>query len=112
MLKNILPIESSYISQPPKYLIITVNMFRCINSNITKNMCPILLDMTIVLGLHTLSLQATIDHRSSSMYSGYYTTFINYCKTPYCHDSKITEFERIDKTNSSSIYVVIYKLIT
>ena len=32
-------------------------------------------------------------------------------KTFYCNDSKITEFEKIDTKNSSTDYVVMYKLI-
>ena len=30
----------------------------------------------------------------------------------YCNDSKITEFEMIDTKNSSTAYVLMYKLIT
>ena len=68
--------------------------------------------MTVVLGLHKFSLQATIDHDGPSMYSGHHTTSINCCKkTFYCNDSKITEFEMIDTKNSSTAYVVMYKLI-
>ena len=37
-------------------------------------------DMTVVLGLHKFSLQATIYHHGPSMYSGHYTAFINCCK--------------------------------
>ena len=38
---------------------------------------------------------------------------ISCCKrTFYCNDSKITEFETIDTKNSSTAYVVMYKLIT
>ena len=33
-------------------------------------------------------------------------------KQLYYNDSKITEFERIDNKNSSTAYVVMYKLIT
>ena len=69
--------------------------------------------MTAVPGLHKFSLQATIDHHGPSMYSGDYTASINSCKrTFYCNDSKITEFEMIDIKNSSTAYVVKYKLIT
>ena len=71
------------------------------------------MDMTVVLGLHKFSLQATIDHHGPSMYSGHYTASINCCKrTFYCNDSKITEFEMIDTKNSSTAYVLMYKLIT
>ena len=71
------------------------------------------MDMTVVLGLHKLSLQATIDHHGPSMYSGHYTASINYCKrTFYCNGSKITEFEMIDTKNSSTAYMVMYELIT
>ena len=66
----------------------------------------------VVLGLHKFSLQATINHHAPSMYSGHYTVSINCCKrTFYCNDSKITEFEMIDTKNSSTAYVVMYRLL-
>ena len=69
-------------------------------------------DMTVVLGLHKFSLQATIDHHGPSMCSGYYTASINCCKRTFYHnDSKMTEFEMIDTKNSSTAYVVMNKLI-
>ena len=106
-------VESNYVLQRPKYLIIVVNRFRYNNNNFTKNRCSIPMDMTVVLGLHKYSLQATIDHHGPSMYSGHYTASINCCKrTFYCNDSKITEFEIIDTKNSSTAYVVMYKFIT
>ena len=111
--KNIWHVESNYLLQPPKYLIIVFNRFRYINNNFTKDRCSIPMDMTIVLGLHKFNLQATIDHHGPSMYSGHYTASINCCKrTFYCNDSKIAEFETIDTKNSSTAYVVMYKLIT
>ena len=75
-----LRVESSYLLQPPKYLIIVVNRFRYINNNFTKDRCSIPMDMTVVLGLHKFSLQATIDHHGPSIYSGHYTASINCCK--------------------------------
>ena len=65
------------------------------------------MDMTVVLGLHKFSLQATIDHHGPSMYYGHYTASIN-C----CNDSKIMKCEMIDTKSSSTAYVVMYKLIT
>ena len=42
-----------------------------------------------------------------------YTTSVNCCnRTFYCNDNKITEIDMIDTKNSSTAYVVIYKLIT
>ena len=38
------------------------------------------LNITIMLGLHKFSLQATIHHHGPSMYCGHYTTSINCCK--------------------------------
>ena len=104
--------ESNYILQPPKHLVLVVDRFRYINNNFTKDRCSIPMDMIVVLGLYKFSLQATIDHHRPSMYSGHYTAIINcFKRTLYCNDSKITEFEMIDTTNSSTAYVVIYKLI-
>ena len=48
--KNARHIESSYILQPPKYLLLFVNRFRYINNNITKDRCPIPMDTTVRLG--------------------------------------------------------------
>ena len=75
--KNTRHIESSYILQPPKYLLLFVNRFRYINNNITKDRCPIPMDTTVRLGPLKFSLQATIDHHGPSIDSGHYTASIN-----------------------------------
>ena len=104
-------IESSYILQPPKYLLLFVNRFRYLNNNITKDRCPIPLDTTVKLGPLKFNLQATIDHHGPSIDSGHYTASINCCKkTFYCNDHKIMEFGITD-TNSSTAYIVLYKWI-
>ena len=106
-------VESNHILQPPNYLIIVVNRFRYINNQFAKDKCSIPMDMTVVLGYHKFSLQATIDHHGPSIYSGHYTTSVNCCnRTFYCNDNKIMEFDMINTKNSSTAYVVIYKLIT
>ena len=111
--KNTRHVESNYLLQPLWYLDIVFNRFRYINNNFTKDRCSIPTDMPVVLGLHKFSLQATIDHHGPSMYSGHYTASINYCKRTFCYnDSKITEFKMFDTKNSSTAYVVMYKLIT
>ena len=76
--KNTWLVESNYVLQPPKYLIIVVTRFRYINNNFTKDRCSIPMDMTV--GLHKFSLQVTIDHHGPSMYSGHYTTSLKCCK--------------------------------
>ena len=84
-----------------------------ISTTILPKTCSISMEMTVVLGLHKFSLQATIDHHGPSIYSGHYTALINCCKRAfYCNDSKITEFEMIDTKHSITAYVVMYKLIT
>ena len=111
--KNTWHVESNHILQPPNYLIIVVNRFRYIINQFAKDKCSIPMDMTVVLGYHKFSLQATIDHHGPSIYSGHYTTSVNCCnRTFYCNDNKITEFDMINTKNSSTAYVVIYKLIT
>ena len=79
-IKNTRHIESSYILQPPKYLLLFVNRFRYINNNITKYRCPIPMDTTVRLGPLKCSLQATIDHHGPSIDCGHYTASINCCK--------------------------------
>ena len=109
--KNTRHIESSYILQPPKYLLLFVNRFRYLNNNIIKDRCPIPLDATVMLGPLKFNLQATIDHHGPSIDSGHYTASISCCKkTFYCNDHKITEFGITDK-NSSTAYIVLYKWI-
>ena len=111
--KNTWHVESNHILQPPNYLIIVVNRFRYINNQLAKDKCSIPMDMTVVLGYHKFSLQATIDHHGPSIYSGHYTTSVNCCnRTFFCNDNKITEFDMINTKNSSTAYVVIYKLMT
>ena len=110
--KNTWHVESSYILQPPKYLLLFVNRFRYINNNVTKDRCSITMDTTVRLGPLKFSLWATIDHRGPSIHSGHYTASIN-CreKTFYCNDHTITEFGIIDSKNSSTAYVILYELI-
>ena len=109
--RNTRHIESSYILQPPKYLLLFVNRFRYLDNNIIKDRCPIPLDTTVMLGPLKFNLQATIDHHGPSIDSGHYTASINCCKkTFYCNDHKITEFGTTDK-NSSTAYIVLYKWI-
>ena len=104
--KNTWPVESSYILQPPKYLLLFVNRFRYINNNVTKDRCPIPMDTTIRFGPLKFSLWATIDHHGPSIHSGHYTASINCCKkTFYCNDHTIMELGIIDK-NSSTAYVI------
>ena len=68
--------------------------------------------MTTVLGTYKFSLEAAIYHHGPSMYSGRYTSSTNgYIKTIF-QRQQITEFEMIDTKNSSTAYVVMYKLIT
>ena len=78
--KNTWHVESSYILQPPKYLLLFVNRFIYINNNVTKDRCPIRMDTTVRLGPLKFSLQATIDHHGPSIRSGHYTASINCCK--------------------------------
>ena len=68
-------VESGYILQPLKYLLLFVNRFRNINNNVTKERNPIHMDTTV-----KFSLRATIDHHGPSIHSGHYTASINCCK--------------------------------
>ena len=78
--KNTWYVESHYNSQPPKYFIIANDRFKYINNDITKGKHFIPMDMTIMLGIHTFSLHATIDHQGPHMYSGHHTTSVNCCE--------------------------------
>ena len=111
--KNTWHVESSYILQPPKYMLIFVNRFRYINNNVTKDICSIPMDTTVKLGPLKYSLPATIDHHGPSIHSGHYTASINCCKKNpfYCNDHTITEFGITDHKNCSTAYVILYELI-
>ena len=78
--KNTRHVESSYILQPLKYLLIFFNRFRYININVTRDRCFIPIDTTIRFGPLKFSLRASIDHHGPSIHSGHYTTSINCCK--------------------------------
>ena len=76
--KNTWHVESSYILQPPKYLLFFVNRFRNINNDVTKYRCSIPMDTTVTLG--PLKFSPTIDHHGPSIHCGHYTASINCCK--------------------------------
>ena len=78
--KNTWHVDSSYILQPPKYLLLFVIRFRYINNNVTKGRCSISMATTVRLGHLKFSLRATIDHHGPSIHSGHYTASINCCK--------------------------------
>ena len=78
--KNTWHVESSYILQPPIYLLLFVNRFRYINNNVAKDRCSIPMDTTFRLGPLKFSLRATIDHHGPSIHSGHYNASINCCK--------------------------------
>ena len=110
--KNTLHVESSYILQPPKYLLLFVNPFRYINNNVSKDRCSMPMDTTVRLGPLKFSLRATKDHHGPSIHSGHYTaSSIVAKKTFYCNDHTITEFGIIDSKNSSAAYIILYEWI-
>ena len=105
-------VKSSYILQPPKYLLLFVNRFRYIINNVTRGRCSIPMDTTVTLGPLKFSLRATIDHHGPPIHSGHYTASIDCCiKTFYCNDHTITEFGIIDSKNSSTAYFILSELI-
>ena len=97
--KNTWPVESGYKLQPPKYLLLSVNLIRYINNNVTKDRCSILMDTTVMLGPLKFSLRGTIDHHEPSIHYGHYAASINCWKKNYCNDNTIVEFEIIDSKN-------------
>ena len=106
--KNTRHIESSYILQPPKYLLLFVNRLRYINNNITKDRCPIPMDTTVRLGPLKFSLPATIDHFGPSIDSGHYTASINCCKKhAIATITKLRSLELLIKT--PLLHILYYK---
>ena len=104
-------VESSYILQPPKYLLLFVNRFRYINDNVTKDRCSIPMDTTVRPVPLKFSLRATTDHHGPSIYSGHYTASINCCQTHSFTTITQLRFGVIDSKNSSTAYVTFYELI-
>ena len=110
--KNTWHVESSYILQPPKYLLLFFNRFRYINNNVTKDRCSIPMDTTVRLGPLKFSLRATIDHHGPSIHSGHYTASINCCKNSLLQRShNYGVWNYVDNKNSSTAYVILYELI-
>ena len=70
--KNTWHVESNYILQPPKCLLLIVNRFRYTNNNVTKNRGPIPMDTTVMLGPLKFSQRVTRDHHGPSIHSGPY----------------------------------------
>ena len=105
-------IELKQILQPPNYLIIIVNRITYSNNRITKNKSRMPLDLYIKLGPYKCSLQASVDHHGYSINSGHNTASINCCgKTFHCNDNKITECNITLTFNSSTAYILLYKLM-
>ena len=105
-------IESTQISQPPKYHTIIVNRITYSNNKITKNNGRMPLDLYIKLGPYKFSLQASVDHHGYAMNSGHYTALNNCCaKTFHCNDDKITACNIMDTYISSTAYILLYKLM-
>ena len=77
--KNTSHVESGYILQPPKYLLLFVNRFWYNNDNITKERCSIP-NTTVRLGPLKFSLQATINHHGPFIHFGHYTASTNCCE--------------------------------
>ena len=89
--KNTWHVESSYILQPKKYLLLFVNRFNYINNYVVKDRCSTPMDATVRLGPLKFSLRAAIVHRGPSVHSGHYTASINWCKKIHCNGNTITE---------------------
>ena len=107
--KNTWHVESNYILQHPKYLLLFVNRFRYTN-NVAKDRCSIPIDTTVMLGPLKFSLRATIDHHGPFIHSGYYTASKTGCKNILLQRQQIM-FEIIDSKNSSTTYVILYEWI-
>ena len=106
--KNTWHVESSYILQPPKYLLLFVNRFRYINNNVTKDKCSIPMDTTVRLGPLKFSLRATIDHHGPSIHFGHYTASINCCKTHFI--ATITQLRSLESltTKTPLLHMLYY----
>ena len=105
-------IESKQILQPPKNLLIIVNRITYSNNRTTKNKSRMPLGLYIKLGPYKFSLQASVDHHGYSMNSGHHTASINCCgKTFHCNDNEITECNVTVTYNSSTAYILLYKLV-
>ena len=105
-------ISESYTASSIYFYHITVNRFNYKYNITTKNKSLIPLDLNIIIGSYKFSLQPTIDHHGNSIHCGHYTASVNCCgKTFYCNDGRITECNTIDTRNSSTVYILLYKLI-
>ena len=107
--KNTRHVESSYILQPPKYLLLFVNRFRYINNNITKDRCSITMDTTVRLCPLKFSLQATIDHHGPSIDSGHYTASINCWKKKHSI-ATITKLRSLELLIKTPLLHILYHI--
>ena len=90
------------------FVFVTVSW--CATGQPIKSRMP--LDLYIKLGPYKFSLQAPVDYHGYYMNSGHYTASINCCgKTFHCNDNKITDCDITDTYNSSTAYIILYKLM-
>ena len=109
--KNTWHVESGYILQPPKYLLLFVNRFRYLRDNVTKDASY---PWIRPLGFVPLqfSLRATIEHHGPSIHSSHYTATINCRKKHYIATiTQLRSLELLIAKKSSTAYVILYVLI-
>lgn len=101
-------IQNKQFLQPPKYLNIIVNRF---GYNNNKNRAMVPLDRIVMLCHYRFDLHAVIDHHGYSIDSGHYTASVVCCnKLFYCNDNRIISRDINDMQNSSTAYMILYKL--
>ena len=105
--ENTWRVESNYILQPPKYLIIIVNRFRYINNNVPKIGLPYLWIWPLCLVSINPACrlpQIIMDHLSILVIILHLSTV---AKTFCWNDSKITEYKMIDTKLTYCICYII-----
>ena len=85
-----------------------------VNDNITKNRSLIPQDLNIMWGPYKFNLAVTVDHHEYFMNCGHYTN--EFCqllrkKTSHCSYKRTTESDISDAHNSSTVCILLYKLI-
>ena len=109
-LENTSHMETSSISQVPKFLILVINRYPAL-PGLNKNTSNICINRTICLQSSQYHLIGCINHHGLSTSSGHYTCFISYTNVAFsCNDSTVNTVDHLTDRISKDAYLAVYML--
>ena len=93
-------------------MIVVINRFIYVSEMASKDNNPVPLEGVVEIDKHKFILNAIIHHHGVSLRSGHYTTsIIDQNMLHYCDDEKVSSTPMSSVHDSSTAYVIFYKLV-